>query len=235
MSKQKTLINPLSGFFTQSINSFLKIFLLLLIPCGLEVQAAGNNEMNYELWAHQVHSQWSESADILLAANTDRESLQMIDEGPHVKEELVSVTADTSLPYDSFNEETDWVDQIWGRPSRDHLYLGMWTFHLEGGDDQESNNKLIALSYKGYYGATLINTHCDRVWSGGVQRTLYQQKYGEFDIEAGYRAGIVYGYKEYLSRVFPLVQAILDIDYEGFGVELSYAAVVFSAGFYYRF
>ncbi|WP_252178212.1 hypothetical protein [Endozoicomonas sp. 4G] len=149
--------------------------------------------------------------------------------------EAVSVTPDTSLPYNSFVRETGWVEQIWGRPFRDRLYLGMWTLHLECGDDQESNNQLIGLSYKGYYGGTFVNTHSNRVWSGGVQRTLFQQKYGEFDIEAGYRAGIMYGYKEYLSRVFPLVQGLLDIDYKGFGIEFSYAAVVFTAGFYYRF
>lgn len=235
MIKQKTLINPLSGLSKRSINSFLQIFLLLLVPCGLEVQAAENNHMNYGLQIYQGESQWLDPAGVLLSANTGSDSLQMSNGNQHQHAEVVSSTADTSLLYNSFTGETDWVDQVWGRPSRDHLYLGMWTLHLEGGDDQESNNKLIAFSYKGYYAASFINTHCNRVWSGGVQRTLYQQKYEGFDIEAGYRAGIVYGYKEYLSRVFPIVQALLDIDYKGFGIEFSYAAVVFSAGFYYRF
>ena len=115
----------------------------------------------------------------------------------------------------------------------------MWTLHLDPGDDQENNNELIGFTYKGYFGGTFINTHSDRVWSAGWQRTLFQQKYGEFDVEAGYRAGIMYGYTKYLTlydtRFFPLVQAVLDIDYKGFGVELSWAGVVLTAGFYYRF
>ena len=97
----------------------------------------------------------------------------------------------------------------------------------------------MAGAYKGYYGGTFINTHGDRVWSGGWQRTLFQQKYGDMEVEAGYRAGIMYGYRRYLklgnTRLFPLFQALLDVDYKNFGVQLSWAGVVLTAGFYYRF
>ncbi|AMO54788.1 hypothetical protein GZ77_19440 [Endozoicomonas montiporae] len=148
-------------------------------------------------------------------------------------------TLDLSLPYNSFDQEKGWMKQLWGRPFRDKLYLGMWTLHLESGDDQESNNQLIGATYKGYYGGTFINTHRDRVWSGGWQRTLFQQKYGEIEVEAGYRAGMMYGYKRYLklgnSRWFPLFQALLDVEYKNFGVQFSWAGVVLTAGFYYRF
>ncbi|MET4692764.1 hypothetical protein V5J35_002855 [Endozoicomonas sp. NE40] len=146
---------------------------------------------------------------------------------------------DLSLPYNSFDKEKGWLKQLWGRPFRDQLLLGMWTLHLEPGEDQESNNRLIGAVYKGFYGGTFINTHGDRVWSGGWQRTLFQQKYGEIEVEAGYRTGIMYGYKRYLklgnTRLFPLFQALLDVDYKNFGVQLSWAGVVLTAGFYYRF
>ncbi|WP_062263949.1 hypothetical protein [Endozoicomonas arenosclerae] len=235
MSTQKTLIIPLSGFYKRIINPFLKVILILSIPCSL--LAAENSEINYGLQSHNGQSQWLEPDGVMLAADTNRDMVQ--DDQPPEESEEPPVTVDTYSPYNSFEEESGWVDQIWGRPSRDHIYLGMWTLHLDPGDDQENNNELIGFTYKGYYGGTFINTHSDRVWSAGWQRTLFQQKYGEFDVEAGYRAGIMYGYKKYLTlydtRFFPLIQAVLDIDYKGFGLELSWAGVVLTAGFYYRF
>lgn len=146
---------------------------------------------------------------------------------------------DLSLPYNSFREESGLWNTLWGRPFRDHLLLGMWTTHFQKGEDQENNNQLIALAYEGYYAGTFINTFRDRVWSAGWQRTLYQDRWGIFDVEAGYRAGVMYGYSQYLqlfgTKFYPLLQTMLDIDYKGFGVEFSWAGVVATAGFYYRF
>ncbi len=146
---------------------------------------------------------------------------------------------DLSKQYNSFNEESGWVSQIWGRPSRDHLYLGMWTHHLDPGDDQENKNDLVGGSYKGYYAGTFINTHRDRVYTAGWQRTLYQTKWGALDVEAGYRAGMMYGYTKYLqlfhTKFFPLFQTLLNVDYNGFGMQFTWAGVVLTAGFYYRF
>ena len=151
----------------------------------------------------------------------------------------VSEPLDLSRPYYSFEEENNWVDRLWGRPFRDRLYLGMWTLHVSSGKDQEDENQLLGMSWKGYYGGTFINTHGDRVVSAGWQRTLFQQRYGEVEVEAGYRAGMMYGYTKYLrlydTRFFPLFQALLDIEYKQFGVEFSWAGVVFTAGLYYRF
>ena len=122
-------------------------------------------------------------------------------------------------------EEQGWTSQLWGRPFRGKLYLGMWSLHFKSDDDQETNNQLLGLAYKGYYGGTFINTHGDRVWSGGWQRSLFQKRYGEVEVEVGYRAGIMYGYKKFLklgnNRFFPLLQTILNIECKNFGVELS--------------
>lgn len=146
---------------------------------------------------------------------------------------------DLSRSYNSFSENADWVSQWWGRPARDHIYLGMWTVHLQPGKDQENTNNLIGMTYDGYFGGTFINTHGDRTWSAGWQRTLFQERYGDIEVEAGYRAGMMYGYRKFLNLYdtgfFPLLQTVLDIDYKGFGVQLSWAGVVVTAGFYYRF
>ncbi|MGI9274626.1 MAG: hypothetical protein ACR2PT_07235 [Endozoicomonas sp.] len=151
----------------------------------------------------------------------------------------LSDSLDLSRPYYSFEEENNWVDRLWGRPFRDRLYLGMWTLHFSSGKDQEDENQLLGVSWNGYYGGTFINTHSDRVISAGWQRTLFQQRYGEVEVEAGYRAGMMYGYTKYLqlfeTRFFPLFQTLLDIEYKQFGIEFSWAGVVFTAGIYYRF
>ena len=184
-------------------------------------------------------------SDFAVSESALSEEVQETDGGafplPSLAEKPVDsrTSLDLSLPYSSFDKEKGWLKQFWGRPFRDQLLLGMWTLHFESGDDQESNNRLIGAVYKGYYGGTFINTHGDRVWSGGWQRTLYQQKYGEVEVEAGYRAGIMYGYKRYLklgnTRLFPLFQALLDVEYKNVGVQFSWAGVVLTVGFYYRF
>ena len=142
-------------------------------------------------------------------------------------------------PYNSFKEESGWKRQLWGRPFRDHIYLGMWTVHFKSGEEQENTNNLVGLSWQGYYGGTFVNTHCDQVYSGGVQRSVFIDKWGNLEVEAGYRLGMMYGYTKYLtlggSRWFPLFQTLLDIDYKGFGIEFSWAGVVATAGFYFRF
>ena len=136
--------------------------------------------------------------------------------------------------YNSFTEESG-IDALWGRPFSDHLYLGMWTLHFQPGDDQETMNNLVGLTYKGYFVGTFRNTHSDQVVAAGWHRALYKDKWGVFDVEAGYRLGLMYGYTKFLPRLAPLPQAVIDIDYNGFGVELAWAGVVFSGGFYYRF
>lgn len=148
------------------------------------------------------------------------------------------LAGELSEHYNSFAEESDWLDGLWGRPFRNRLYLGMWSLHFGHGDYQ-NNNQLVSLSWNGIYGGTFANSQNDRVFSAGVQRTLYQTKWHDLDIEAGYRLGVLYcpdGYKGiWDAKWLPFPQTVLDIDYKGFGVELGWAGVVFTAGLYYRF
>lgn len=163
------------------------------------------------------------------------------EESKNISEENEAQSIDHSLSesYNSLAEEAGWLGKLWGEPFRNHFYAGMWTHHFSSGDDQENTNNLLAFTYMGYYAGTFINTHRDRVYSAGWQRALYRDKWGGLDVEAGYRAGMMYGYTKYLklgkSKWFPLLQALLDIDYKGFGMEFSWAGVVLTAGFYYRF
>ncbi|PJE79959.1 hypothetical protein CI610_01052 [invertebrate metagenome] len=147
---------------------------------------------------------------------------------------------------DSNNETTvqnqDWLYSLWGSPSKDHLYLGMWTFHfesLERSDNYTANNELFGVSYKGIYGGSFRNSHGDRTYTLGLQRTFSDSQYKNLDIELGYRVGMMYGYKQSLrlfdTPFFPLVQIITDISYKNVGMEFSWAGIIITAGFFYKF
>jgi hypothetical protein len=132
---------------------------------------------------------------------------------------------------------------LWGEPARNGLYLGMWSYHLneESRKDNREEHHLAGLSYNGYYAGTFLNSHNDRVWAAGIQRTVARQQYGELSLEAGYRLGLMHGYDERLSSLagriplFPLLQLTLDAYIRNVGVQLSWAGSVLAAGFTYRF
>ena len=117
MSTQKTLINPLSGFSRRFINSFLQVILILLIPCS--VKAVEESDINFGLQSQPSQSQWLEPAGVMLAADTDKDMVDSdVDESATSSDEVSApLDLDTFSPYNSFEQESGWVDQIWGRPS----------------------------------------------------------------------------------------------------------------------
>jgi len=142
---------------------------------------------------------------------------------------------DTEEQNDDIDSKT-WLDTLWGSPAKNHLCLGMWTHHLDGGsDDRNSNNQLLGVTYNSYYCGTFINTHYDTTWSLGVQRSWYKQQYGILDVELGYRMGMLYGYKKHLTMFntpfFPLIQVLADFTYKDIGIQLTWAGVVGTIGF----
>ena len=151
---------------------------------------------------------------------------------------FVALLSAASLTCNMAFAETDWSETLWGQPCTDRLLLGMWTRHLIPGDDQQNTNELLGMVYRGYYAGTFINTHNDRVISAGWQRMLYSRQDGDWSVEAGYRAGAMYGYKKHMrmfnSDFFPLFQTVLDFSYRNVGLELSWAGIVLTAGFYFK-
>ncbi|MDP0561203.1 MAG: hypothetical protein QS721_02210 [Candidatus Endonucleobacter sp. (ex Gigantidas childressi)] len=143
---------------------------------------------------------------------------------------------DKEYPNDNIYSET-WLDALWGGSVRNRLCLGMWTYHVnsKNKDDNNSNNQLLGVTYNSYYCGTFINTHFDRVWSLGVQRSWYKQRYGILDVDLGYRIGVLYGYKKHLTLCgtpfFPLLQVVADFTYKNIGIQLSWAGVVGTIGF----
>lgn len=136
--------------------------------------------------------------------------------------------------------EGQWSQTLWASPASNRLYMGMWSYHFHHKKEQDWNNQLLAFSHQGFYGGTFINTHGDRVVTAGVQRAwLKARSNNNVRVEVGYRLGMMYGYTRYLTlfgtRFYPLLQVITDIDYQGFGIELSWAGVVTTVGFSIRF
>lgn len=140
------------------------------------------------------------------------------------------------------NELSGWrrfADFVIGQPAEDSIYLGMWSYHfIDNEDDYETTHNLVAITYRGYYAGTFVNSLDDRTWGAGIQRDMHRTELGIFSTEIGYRLGLLYGYESMEvgdSGLFPLLQVYSDIRYEHVGVQLAWAGSTVTAGFFYRF
>ena len=121
------------------------------------------------------------------------------------------------------------------------LYFGMFTTHLKEETASLHNNWLIAVSYRGFFGGTFLNTFGRRAFTGGLQRTLVSHVREPLAASVGVRLGIVTGYDGRfmeLARetpVLPLISAFGNVDVKRIGVEVSYTFVVVSVAMSYRF
>ncbi len=150
-----------------------------------------------------------------------------------------SSTRQDDLPAPPAAAEKTAMELFWGEPAMDTLYLGMWSYHFVDDDDEyQTTHNLIGLAFKGYYFGTFENSRDDRAWSGGVQRDVYRSMWGPLSVEAGYRAGILYGYEKMQigdSGFFPLIQLYTDIRYKNVGMQFSWGGSALTAGFLIRF
>jgi hypothetical protein len=121
------------------------------------------------------------------------------------------------------------------------LYLGMWTTHLKHDVIALNNNWVIGMSYRGFFGATFLNSFGRRAFTGGIQRTIVSAEPRPLGASFGYRLGFVTGYDGRFMRiarktpVLPLVQPFASIDVQHVGLEVSYTFVVVSVAVSYRF
>jgi hypothetical protein len=121
------------------------------------------------------------------------------------------------------------------------LYFGMFTTHLKEPTVSLHNNWLIAVSYRGFFGGTFLNTFGRRAFTGGLQRTLVSHVREPLAASLGVRLGVVTGYDGRfmeLARetpVLPLISAYGNVDVKRIGVEVSYTFVVVSIAMSYRF
>lgn len=96
------------------------------------------------------------------------------------------------------------------------------------------SNSLVGLAYRGYFGATFINSFGDRAVSLGIQRDFTPPRRGSLSTALGYRVGVLTGYDERFFGigdkfpVIPFFQVVGGVDYRNLGIEVGYAGVVAS-------
>jgi hypothetical protein len=121
------------------------------------------------------------------------------------------------------------------------IYFGMWTMHLRQDVIALDNNWAVGMTWRGFFGATFMNSFGRRAFTGGLQRRLLTNGGHPIAASLGYRLGFVTGYDGRFMRlarktpVLPLVQPFVTIDVQHIGFEVSYSFVVVSAALSYLF
>jgi len=117
---------------------------------------------------------------------------------------------------------------------RTRIYVGMWSTHLRDINEGLDGNSLIGFAYRGFFGATFINSFGDRAVCLGLQRDFTPAADGVLTTGIGYRLGLITGYDERFFGigdnvpVIPFIQLVGVVDYRNLGVELAYAGIVAS-------
>jgi hypothetical protein len=117
---------------------------------------------------------------------------------------------------------------------RTRIYLGMWSTHIRDIAEGMSPNSLIGLAWRGYFGATFINSFGDRSVAVGLQRNFSPSGQSAVTTALGYRFGLVTGYDDrffgigHMVPALPFAQLVGTIDFRSLGLELNYSGIVAS-------
>ncbi len=141
---------------------------------------------------------------------------------------------------------TDSDFSLWGKPGKDALYLGMWSFHLsiffQADADENWQHNLIAAAYSGVIVGTFINSFHDRCYVAAIHRSVYRTGSKEgFSTDLGYNLGVVKGYDSRLVSIaddvkyLPFLQVTYDISWKMLGLQLSYVGTVLTAGLHIEY
>ncbi len=136
------------------------------------------------------------------------------------------------------------LEQVSGSTPPDQLYLGMYTLHFDDKSRRIRNwqQNLIAVQYKGLFLGTFDNSFYNRCWAAGISREVYSSPLSnDWDIEMGYKVGLIYGYEEdeapfsSISPIIPLIELYTQTIFrKHFGIELMLTTSL-SVSFFYRF
>ncbi|MGY3802742.1 hypothetical protein ACWNT8_01555 [Pigmentibacter ruber] len=162
--------------------------------------------------------------------------------------DLKDFYADKSTEVNGTKSKTDSESGffLWGKPGKDAVYLGMWSFHLSllvnQGAEENWQHDLLAVAYSGFIAGTFINSFHDRCYVFALHRSLYRtgDKNG-FSTDLGYNLGVVKGYDGRLISIadelkyLPFFQVTYDISWKMLGLQLSYVGTVLTAGFYIEY
>ncbi|MBI4421016.1 MAG: hypothetical protein HY560_09340 [Gemmatimonadetes bacterium] len=121
------------------------------------------------------------------------------------------------------------------------IYVGMWSTHIRDIGRGLSNNWLVGLGWRGFYGGSFVNSFGNRSFTAGIQRSVARGADGAVVPSIGYRLGVLSGYDERFmsiaskTPVLPLAQVVGGLESGRTGVELGYAGLVATLGPSFRF
>ena len=68
------------------------------------------------------------------------------------------------------------------------VYLGMWTMHLREDVIALDNNWAVGMTWRGFFGATFLNSFGRRAFTGGIQRRIVGTGGHPINASLGYRS-----------------------------------------------
>lgn len=128
-----------------------------------------------------------------------------------------------------------------GSSSRLRIYVGMWSTHFRDLSRGMSNNWLVGLGWRGWYGGTFVNSFGNRSFAAGIQRTVARGNHGAVVPSFGYRVGVVSGYDERFMPlaswipVLPMAQLLGSLETGRAGLDLGWAGLAATIGPHFRF
>lgn len=94
------------------------------------------------------------------------------------------------------------VKYLWGKPAKDSIVIGMQSYHMNRTANYNETHNIVGLQYKGITYSSFKNSHNQRTELIALSRNIIEHELFEgFDIEVGYKAGLINAYRNKLPRV----------------------------------
>ena len=99
-------------------------------------------------------------------------------------------------------KDRNWKDFWRAEPARDAVLLGLWSTHFSSDKDYRTRHNLVGVQYQGYFLATFANSYSRQIVAAGAARTVFSKDLGgEWRLDAGYKIGPMYGYREGVPNI----------------------------------
>ena len=126
--------------------------------------------------------------------------------------------------------------------SQTHLYVGLWTTHLNAKRRHiDSNNPMFAITRGPIFATTFVNSFGKRAYAAGFQHAIASATRGSASASLGFRLGAISGYDERFLKfaadtpVLPMFSVYSLFEERHLGVEVSWTMVVASAALSIKF